>query len=159
MPASDGLTFLLNEYGRPFASAAVFGNKFADWCRQAGLQGVECEDGRVRSYRAHGLRKAACVALAHAGCTGPEIMAVSGHSSLAQVAGLHRSSRADPHGGRRARQTGGHKVNVHLSNLLSEVSNLRGNACKQRRSVSWWRPWLDSNQRPQLRPPHLIVLY
>lgn len=85
MPASDGLTFLLNEYGRPFASAAVFGNKFADWCRQAGLQGVECEDGRVRSYRAHGLRKAACVALAHAGCTGPEIMAVSGHSSLAQV--------------------------------------------------------------------------
>jgi hypothetical protein len=25
------------------------------------------------------------VALAHAGCTGPEIMAVSGHSSLAQV--------------------------------------------------------------------------
>jgi len=85
MPASDGLTFLLNEYGRPFASAAVFGNKFADWCRQAGLQGVECEDGRVRSYRAHGLRKAACVALAHAGCTGPEIMAVSGHSSLVQV--------------------------------------------------------------------------
>jgi integrase/recombinase XerD len=85
MPASDGLTFLLNEYGRPFASAAAFGNKFADWCRQAGLQRVECEDGRVRSYRAHGLRKAACVALAHAGCTGPEIMAVSGHSSLAQV--------------------------------------------------------------------------
>jgi hypothetical protein len=39
----------------------------------------------ARSYRAHGLRKAACKALAHAGCTGPEIMSVSGHSSLAQV--------------------------------------------------------------------------
>lgn len=85
MPARNGLTFLLNEWGRPFASAAAFGNKFADWCKAAGLKPVLCDDGRVRSYRAHGLRKAACVALAHAGCTGPEIMAVSGHSSLAQV--------------------------------------------------------------------------
>jgi integrase/recombinase XerD len=79
------LAFLLNDYGRPFASAAAFGNKFADWCVAAGLEPVLCDDGRTRSYRAHGLRKAACKALAHAGCTGPEIMAVSGHSSLAQV--------------------------------------------------------------------------
>ena len=86
MPARDSsLAFLLNEYGKPFASAAAFGNKFADWCKQSGLEPVLCDDGRVRSYRAHGLRKAACKALAHAGCTGPEIMAVSGHSSLAQV--------------------------------------------------------------------------
>ncbi|MGA7581528.1 MAG: hypothetical protein WBW59_09570, partial [Pseudolabrys sp.] len=34
---------------------------------------------------AHGLRKAACKALAHAGCTAPQIMAISGHSTLAQV--------------------------------------------------------------------------
>src|ERR1019366_10650757 len=34
MPKSkDALTFLTNNYGRPFASAAAFGNKFADWCR------------------------------------------------------------------------------------------------------------------------------
>lgn len=87
MPAArnTSLAFLLNSYGKPFASAAAFGNKFADWCAQAGLESVLCDDGRVRSYRAHGLRKAACKALAHAGCTGPEIMAVSGHSSLAQV--------------------------------------------------------------------------
>ena len=39
----------------------------------------------MRTYRIHGLRKAACTALAHAGCTGPQIMAISGHSSLAQV--------------------------------------------------------------------------
>ena len=32
-----------------------------------------------------GFRKAACKQLAHAGCTGPEIMAVSGHSTLVQV--------------------------------------------------------------------------
>jgi integrase/recombinase XerD len=86
MPARDtSLAFVLNDYGKPFASPAAFGNKFADWCKDAGLKPVLCADGRVRSYRAHGLRKAACKALAHAGCTGPEIMAVSGHSSLAQV--------------------------------------------------------------------------
>ena len=81
----DALTFLVTDHGRPFASAAAFGNKFADWCREAGLPNVTGEDGRTRSYRAHGLRKAACKALAQAGCTGPEIMAVSGHGSLAQV--------------------------------------------------------------------------
>ncbi|MGC1959187.1 MAG: tyrosine-type recombinase/integrase, partial [Pseudolabrys sp.] len=73
------------EYGRPFASAATFGQKVAQWCKQAGLEPVVCADGQTRSYRSHGLRKAACVALAHAQCTGPQIMAVSGHSNLAQV--------------------------------------------------------------------------
>jgi integrase/recombinase XerD len=83
---SDGvLTFLVNDYGRPFASAAAFGNKFADWCDDAGLKPVLCDDGRTRNYRAHGLRKAALRALAHAGATGVELMAVSGHSSLDQV--------------------------------------------------------------------------
>jgi integrase/recombinase XerD len=85
MPHSDALTFLLTEYGRPFASAAAFGNKFADWCDAAGLEPVLCDDGKVRNYRAHGLRKAACRQLAHAGCTGPEIMAVSGHATLSEV--------------------------------------------------------------------------
>ncbi|HXZ46849.1 MAG TPA: hypothetical protein VEH02_09010, partial [Pseudolabrys sp.] len=70
---------------RPFASAAAFGNKFADWCRAAGLKPVRCEDGRVRNYRAHGLRKASLRALAHAGCTAVEMMHVSGHSSMKQL--------------------------------------------------------------------------
>jgi hypothetical protein len=85
MPKSDALTFLTTDHDRPFKSAAAFGNKFADWCVGAALLPVECDDGRVRNYRAHGLRKAACKQMAHAGCTGPEIMAVSGHSTLAQV--------------------------------------------------------------------------
>src|SRR5262245_31952715 len=67
---ADGVTtFVVNEHGRQFASAATFGSRFADWCRMAGLQPVKCDDGRVRSYRAHGLRKAALRALAHAGAT------------------------------------------------------------------------------------------
>jgi len=83
---ADGvLMFLTNDYGRPFASAAAFGNKFADWCHEAGLEPVLCADGRTRNYRAHGLRKAALRALAHEGATGPELMAVSGHSSLKQL--------------------------------------------------------------------------
>ena len=85
MPHSDALTFLLTEYGRPFTSAAAFGNKFADWCNAAGLEPVVCDDGKTRNYRAHGLRKAACKQLAHAGCTAPEIMAVSGHATLSEV--------------------------------------------------------------------------
>jgi integrase len=85
MPPNDALSFLLNDYGRPFASAAAFGNKFADWCRAAGLKTVLCDDGRLRNYRAHGLRKAACKQMAHDGCTAIEIMQVSGHATLAQV--------------------------------------------------------------------------
>jgi hypothetical protein len=50
MPARDDvLNFLVTDYGRPFASAAAFGNNFADWCREAGLAPVECDDGRVRA--------------------------------------------------------------------------------------------------------------
>lgn len=51
----------------------------------AGRQQVKCDDGRVRNYRAHGLRKAALRALAHARCTGSKMMNVSGHSSLQQL--------------------------------------------------------------------------
>jgi integrase len=85
LPTTTELTFLLAAHGRPFASAAAFGNRFADWCRQAGLKPVVCEDGKLRDYRAHGLRKAACTQLAEAGATASEIMAVSGHKTLAEA--------------------------------------------------------------------------
>jgi integrase/recombinase XerD len=52
------------EPNKPFASSASFGNKFADWCVAAGLQPVLCDDGKIRNYRAHGLRKAALTELA-----------------------------------------------------------------------------------------------
>jgi integrase len=79
------LAFLTNEYGRKFASAGAFGNRFADWCKQAGPKPVLCDDGKVRNYRAYGLRKAALRALAHAGCFGIEMLQVSGHASLKQL--------------------------------------------------------------------------
>jgi integrase len=83
---ADGvLTFLVNDHGRPFASAPAFGNRFARWCHDAGLEPVVCADGRTRNYRAHGLRKAALRQLAHRGATASEMQAISGHSSLDQL--------------------------------------------------------------------------
>jgi integrase/recombinase XerD len=67
-------TFLVTEYGRPF-TVAGFGNRFREWCDQAGLSGCS----------AHGLRKAAATRLADAGATAHEIMAVTGHKTLAEV--------------------------------------------------------------------------
>ena len=81
----DAMVFLTNDYGRPFASAASFGNKFADWCTAAGLQAVECDDGRFRNFRAHGLRKAALYTLYKAGGNVAESQAFGGHGSIAQL--------------------------------------------------------------------------
>jgi integrase len=60
------LTFLVNELGRPF-SAAFFGNKFREWCIQAGVPG-----------RSHGLRKAAAVRVAENRGTVDEMKAIFG---------------------------------------------------------------------------------
>jgi integrase len=71
----ENLTFLCTDYGKPF-SAAGFGNKFREWCDDAGLP---------RECTAHGLRKAAARRLAEAGCSAHEIMAITGHRTLAEV--------------------------------------------------------------------------
>jgi integrase len=73
---SKHLPFLTTTQGKPFTSAASFGNWFGDCCRQAGLP---------KGTAAHGFRKAACRRLAEAGCTASEIMAISGHKSLSEV--------------------------------------------------------------------------
>jgi integrase len=72
----EHLPFFTTAQGKPFASAASFGNWFGDCCRQAGLP---------KGTAAHGFRKAACRRLAEAGCTASEIMAVSGHKTLSEV--------------------------------------------------------------------------
>jgi integrase len=72
---SGNLTFLMSELGKPFKNADSFGHRMTAWAREAGLTGCPL----------HGLRKACCRRMAEAGCTGPEIMAMSGHKSLAEV--------------------------------------------------------------------------
>lgn len=69
-PCGD-LTFLVNDLNRPFTDAG-FGNKFREWCNQAGL----------RHCSAHGLRKAGASIAAENGATSRQLMAVFGWSSL-----------------------------------------------------------------------------
>lgn len=76
------MTFLLTEYGKPFAVAG-FGNWFRD--RVAEVKDADGNRLLPEGLAAHGLRKAACRRLAEAGCTGPQIMAISGHRNLKEV--------------------------------------------------------------------------
>lgn len=79
---SKHLTFLVTPYGRPYTPAG-FGNRFRDWCDEAGLP--HCS--------AHGLRKAASVRLAEAGCSSHEIMSITGHRSLEEVERYTRAAQ------------------------------------------------------------------
>lgn len=76
------MSFLTTAHGRPFTPAG-FGNKFRDWCNEAGL----------RHCSAHGLRKAAAARLAERGATAHEIMAITGHRSLEEVERYTRAAR------------------------------------------------------------------
>jgi integrase len=66
--------FLATAYGKS-RSPDGLGNLMRKWCAEAGLP--ECS--------AHGLRKACARRLAEAGATAHEIMAVTGHKTLAEV--------------------------------------------------------------------------
>jgi integrase len=71
----DQMTFLVTRFGKPF-SPVGFTNWFKGACRKAGLP---------QAASVHGLRKAAARRLAEAGCTAPEIAAITGHASLREV--------------------------------------------------------------------------
>lgn len=67
-------TYLVNESGAPW-SAGGFGNRFREWCIEAGLP--HCS--------AHGLRKAASCAAAEGGATEMQMMAIFGWRSPAMA--------------------------------------------------------------------------
>jgi integrase len=72
---TEHLLFLISGHNKPFASAKSFGNAVNTWAKEAGLTGCPL----------HGLRKACARRLAEAGCSALEIMAITGHKSLAEV--------------------------------------------------------------------------
>ena len=76
------LTFIVTAYGRPRSKFGL-GTDFAKWARDAGLPD-HC--------RLHGLKKAGMARLADAGDTTHELMAVSGHKTLAEVERYTRGS-------------------------------------------------------------------
>lgn len=72
-PTGD-LTFLATEYGRPF-TANGFGNKFREWCDEAGLP--HCTS--------HGLRKAGAAMAAENGATAHQLMSIFGWLTLKEA--------------------------------------------------------------------------
>ena len=72
-PTGD-LVFIATQYGKPFTSAASFGNWFGRACRDAGVPG-----------RAHGLRKAGATIAADNGATVHALMAMYGWRKIAQA--------------------------------------------------------------------------
>jgi integrase len=73
--APEALTFLTNEWGRPFTTKG-----FNFWFRQH-VSAAGLPDTLVP----HGLRKAGCRIMAESDCTPHEIMSVSGHSTLKEI--------------------------------------------------------------------------
>ena len=71
---SGHMTYLVTEHGKPF-TAPGFGNKFRDWCNQAGLH--HCS--------AHGIRKFDATAAAENGATAHQLMAMFGWDSIKQA--------------------------------------------------------------------------
>ena len=83
------MTYLVTEYGKPF-TAAGFGNKFRDWCNQAGLH--HCS--------AHGIRKSGAKVAAENGATAHQLMAMFGWETIKQAE--HYTRRASQRSSRRA---------------------------------------------------------
>ena len=71
----------MNDLGRPFTDAG-FGNKFREWCDQAGLH--HCT--------AHGLRKAGATIVANNGATPHQLMAIFGWDTLKMAEAYTRAA-------------------------------------------------------------------
>lgn len=93
------LTFLLTERGKPFSSAASFGNWFRGRCVEAEVPG-----------RAHGLRKAGAVIAAERGATTTQLMVIFGWSSE-KMATLY------------TRKANRRKIGLEAGNLLDRSEN------------------------------------
>jgi integrase len=80
-PTGD-LTFLVTDYGRPF-TAPGFGNRFREWCNQAGLP--HCT--------AHGLRKAGAAIAAENGATEHQLMSIFGWQTIKEAERYTKAAR------------------------------------------------------------------
>lgn len=78
---SAAMVFILSAFGKPY-SVKGFGNKFRQWCDEAGLP--HCS--------AHGLRKASARRFAEAGCSNQQIKSWTGHKTDTEVARYTRAA-------------------------------------------------------------------
>jgi integrase len=73
-PLVGTTTYLVTQYGRAF-TAEGFGNKMADWCGEAGIEGKN----------SHGVRKAAATRMAERGASTHTLMALFGWLDIKQA--------------------------------------------------------------------------
>ncbi len=71
-PEKGDLTFMISDHGRAWSSGDSFGNRFRDWCTEAGLP--HCSP--------HGLRKAGATIAAENGASEAQLMAIYGWSDM-----------------------------------------------------------------------------
>lgn len=109
---SGALVFLLSEHGKPY-SRKGFGNKFRQWCDEAGLP--QCS--------AHGLRKAAARRFAEAGCTNQQIKSWTGHTTDSEVS--RYTAAADQQA---LSDDAGEKL---MANLRKRLANYSANTLKK----------------------------
>ena len=111
---SAALVFLVSEHDRPF-SRKGFGNKFRQWCDEAGL----------RNCSAHGLRKAAARRFAEAGCSNQQIKAWTGHTTDSEVARYTAAADQAAHSDSAAE--------LLMANLRMRLANESDNSLERRR--------------------------
>ncbi|KPF84495.1 hypothetical protein IP70_15855 [alpha proteobacterium AAP38] len=91
-PTTQGnLNLLTTSFGKPYSTEG-FGNRFRDWCNEAGLP--HCS--------AHGLRKSRSTALAESGATERELMAWNGWHSATEATRYTRKANQRTLAGRAA---------------------------------------------------------
>lgn len=80
----DAPAFLLNEWGKPFASSGALGNRIREWIIEAGLYRKEKNSNGKLVKKAtrsqHGIRKACAEEIAEQGGSVYEVMSVLSHS-------------------------------------------------------------------------------
>jgi len=119
----DAFTFLQTAQGKA-RTADGLGTAMRKWCDAAGLP----------MCSSHGLRKAICRRLAEAGATAPEIMAVSGHKTLAEVQRyIEAYGRANAADSAISKLPGGSKGEQNLTNHPARFVKSKRNKLKGKR--------------------------
>ena len=120
-------TWLETAFGKPFSSNG-FGNKFKDWCVDAGLPQCSC----------HGLRKSGAVRAAEAGASEHELMAMFGWDDP-KMARIYTRKPAQ----KKLAASGAAKV----SHIIVPPSVPTEKEDQEIKGLgSGWCPWPDSNQ-------------
>ncbi len=114
------LTFIVTAYGQPRSKFGL-GTDFAQWAKQAGLPD-HC--------RLHGLKKAGMRRLAEDGDTTHELMAISGHKTLAEVERYTRGADKRKLADQGMAKRRGQSVNAPVTNAVAPLHKQHTNSLK-----------------------------